>query len=400
MTTDSHPVYWLAILPWLHLSSEVRLGGVRFVSVDTAHPGQAIAELESISKDCAQVLRSWRLSHQCGINRCTLLIPNDWNPCVPPDNAAQAELGRMTNLLMLCAFAANRYGYHNSWNANASMFQLYTATFTSPPGYVGLTTRLRDGTSSTAGVRYGDPLFYVPAECNPPQPMSVDKRLAESIGSLEDSVPLAERLRFALPFFGWANTLAATSSWEMEIIALVAAFEKLLHQGSDSGVVNEIDRLLQGYETVPLRNARGTRPSITVKPAAQNDPVHKSWVRDLYRARHRSAHPRPNERPEWEPYEHLAMGAFLFPLLVKLLLAQDDLYGLTWPDKAACDAVNMLLAKTDWFVWGEVEDSAYSFDAPTVWAATLKEANCVRSTKEAEEISGRIDLSKGEATPE
>jgi len=398
MCADPSSGYWLAVLPWLQLASEVRLDELRFLSVDTAHPDKAVAALERISRDCAQVLRSFRLSDQCSINRCTLLVPDGWDPCVPPDAAVQARFGRAKNLLMLAAFAANEYGYYNSRNANSSMFQLFIATFTSPPGYLSLLDRRHDRTSVAVGAKWGDPLFYVPEECNPPGPVpvSVDEALARALGSLADSHPLAQNIRLALPFFGWANTLASASSWEMEIIALVAAFENLLHEGKEAGVAKVVQQLLAPFGSVPVRDARRTRPKIKAGAAQLEEPVRRAWIRELYDVRNSLAHPKPRavEELAWLPHEHLAMGAFLFPLLAKLLLAQCDLYGLTWDDKAACDAVDVLLSKTPWFNWGEVEHSECRWDAATTWAATLEQARRTRREKEAEKIAKR--MSRGE----
>jgi hypothetical protein len=321
------------------------------------------------------------------------LLPDDRDPQVPLDEAAEARLYRMSNLLMLSALSSNEYGYHNSWCANARMFQLHVARFPLPPGYVNLLGRRRDGTSVTVGARWGDALFYVPTECNPPMTVSVDQRLASSLGCLEDGHPLARRLRLALPFFAWANTLAETSSWEMEIIALVAAFEKLLGRGGRSGVADEVQRLLGPYDSVPVRNApRLARPNIRAKAAQQEDPVRRPWVDELYYIRNGLAHPRPADIQNlaWHPHEHLAMGALLFPLLVKLLLAQNGLYDLTLDDKAACDAVDMLLAETVWFNWEEFAGSECDHYVGTNWAATLCRAKRARGQKESVEIAKRV----------
>jgi len=396
MSADSQPAYWLAVLPWLQLSSEVRLGDVRFVSVEAADPGQVVAELRPVSGECSQVLRSLRLSYQCPINRCTLLIPDRYDPNVPPDDAAQARFYQTTNLLTLAAIAANEYGQHNTWNANASMFSLRIATFTSPPGYLPIYQRRHDGSSLIVGAKWGDPLFYIPDECNPPWPMSVDQRLARALGSLESTHPLAQRLRLSLPFFGWANTLAGTSSWEMEIIALVAALEALLGVGGQYAVACEVRRLLGSHGRIRVRDGRATRPNL--RPRGDHAVQQEDWflhgflIHELYDIRNDLVHSGFCDTREltWLPGEHLVMVAFLFPLLVKLLLAQDDRYDPSWEDKAACDAVDMLLARTDWFIRRDGEDTTYSFETPTAWAATLAEAKRQRYSDEADDIARRL----------
>ena len=50
----------------------------------------------------------------------------------------------------------------------------------------------------------------------------------------------------------------------------------------------------------------------------------------------------------WTPFEHLIMAAWVFPLVVKLLLGRDGHYLLSDDDKCHCLAVDKLLAATHW----------------------------------------------------
>ena len=398
MSADSRPTYWVAMLPWLQLPSEVRLGDVRFVPMETAAPGDAVPELGPVSEEASKVLRSFRLSYQSPINHCTLLVPDGYDPTVPPDDTARAHFYQTTNLLMLSALAANRYGEHNTWNANASMFSLRIATFTSPlGGYLPLYQRRHDGSAVTVGAKWGNPLFYIPDECNPPHPpRSVDKNLVSALGSLDSTLPLAQRLSLSLRFFAEANTLVGTSSCEMEIIALITALESLLGVGGRYTLARGARRLLKPHGRIRVRDARRSRPNLRPKGdhvAKQEDWfLHGFLIHELYGMRNDLLHSGSCDTSKlaWQPGEHLAMGAFLFPLLVKLLLAQDGTYELTWDDKAACDAVDMLLAETDWFIGRDCEDSAYSFEAPTVWAATLAEARRERQVVEVAAIARQL----------
>ena len=178
----------------------------------------------------------------------------------------------------------------------------------------------------------------------------------------------------------------------MEIISLVAAFEKLMGKGSESSVSKMLQQLLGPYRSVPVSDACRTRPNIKAKEAQQQDHVRGFWIQELYRIRNSSAHPRPcdTRRLAWLLGEHLTMGAFLFPLLVKLLLAEDHRYDLIWEDKAACDAVDMLLAQTDWFTRRDGEGSTYSSEAPTVWAATLAEERRQRYSDDQDDVARRL----------
>jgi hypothetical protein len=255
----------------------------------------------------------------------------------------------------------------------------------------------------TIGAKWGNPLFYIPDQCNPPLPHSIDVALISSLSSLPEDHPMAQRLRLALPFFGWANSLANTSSWEMEVIALVAALEKLLEKSNELDVTKEIIRLLEPYRDIAsVSNASLGCSRLIGRPLKSEKPVVKQWLCELYQIRNDQAHHKPKtNRLKWLPYEHLVMGAFMFPLLVKLLLAAEkdskgkDRYQLTWDDKAACDAIDTLLVKDAWFEQDKSNDSEDCWhEAPTIWAATLEQAKRERWQREAIEIAKRISERK------
>lgn len=76
--------------------------------------------------------------------------------------------------------------------------------------------------------------------------------------------------------------------------------------------------------------------------------VHRKWIEELYDLRNSYAHPKNRRGLGWAPLEHLVMAAFVFPLLVKLLLERKGHYHLTPEDAAKCRAVDKLLALPGW----------------------------------------------------
>src|SRR5574340_1775159 len=106
---SSQPTYWMVVLPWLQLPEEVRIRDVCFVPVDACNPGRAVCALAPISDDCSQVLRRFRDGGQ-PIQKCTLLVPDRYDPTTVPSEDRISEFGRLATLLMLSAFAASEYG--------------------------------------------------------------------------------------------------------------------------------------------------------------------------------------------------------------------------------------------------------------------------------------------------
>jgi hypothetical protein len=85
-------------------------------------------------------------------------------------------------------------------------------------------------------------------------------------------------------------------------------------------------------------------------------PVREAWIRDFFRVRNDHAHGRREGRyPSVSSRaEHLLLGAFAFPLLVKSLLSQGGHYTLTDDDQLHTDALEHLArplpAKTQAFL--------------------------------------------------
>ena len=73
-----------------------------------------------------------------------------------------------------------------------------------------------------------------------------------------------------------------------------------------------------------------------LKNSKYNDikmPLRETWLKDFYQLRNDYAHgKRASGRPRiWNPQEHLLLGAYCFPLLIKILL-RDKYYNLSEDD--------------------------------------------------------------------
>jgi hypothetical protein len=95
--------------------------------------------------------------------------------------------------------------------------------------------------------------------------------------------------------------------------------------------------------------------------------VHWHWARELYRLRNKAIHEGTTEGYPWgwTVREHMVIGAFAFPLVVKLLLEGEGHYCLTEEDVARCRAVDRLLSIKGWH-----EDDEDAFDSR--WTEVLK----------------------------
>ena len=77
--------------------------------------------------------------------------------------------------------------------------------------------------------------------------------------------------------------------------------------------------------------------------------LHKTWIDELYERRSDYAHDGATSASAgWTPFQHLLMTAFVFPLVVKKMLAGEGAYTLTDEDDARCRAINKLLLASAW----------------------------------------------------
>jgi hypothetical protein len=108
------------------------------------------------------------------------------------------------------------------------------------------------------------------------------------------------------------------------------------------------------FGSVTVDQALSSRSGIVLDQNYASDQrgwfVHRKWIEELYHLRNAYVHGGlPTNRTwGWLRLEHLVVAAFAFPLAVKLSLEREGRYALTREDRVRCNALDLLLAKTDW----------------------------------------------------
>jgi UDP-2,3-diacylglucosamine pyrophosphatase LpxH len=136
---------------------------------------------------------------------------------------------------------------------------------------------------------------------------------------------------------------------------MACALEELLDSRSTAeDLAAKLDEIFHEYGSKTVQDARLNRPGIRVPKSLRNAPssvfVYREWIAELYKLRGMIVHGNDLDRVEfgWHIFEHLVMAAYVFPLLVKLLLQRDGLYEITDDDRDHCYAVDWLLSSNDW----------------------------------------------------
>ena len=142
--------------------------------------------------------------------------------------------------------------------------------------------------------------------------------------------------------------------------------------------------LFGSYGSVTVEDAKKVRKGIEVdvstpeRAAAQPKwCVHRKWIEELYDVRSKSVHEGTSIGRSWgwEPAEHLIMAAWVFPLVVKLLLERDGHYTLSERDEDHCLTVDKLLTVTDWH---KEEDDKRRSRWQEIMSSTVWERNSER----------------------
>ena len=93
-------------------------------------------------------------------------------------------------------------------------------------------------------------------------------------------------------------------------------------------------------------------------------------MKESYEARSATAHrgTRPEFSRSWTVWQHLVIAAFVYPLMMKLKLAEEGLYILSNRELGACEAVDELLDSH----WGT------GWRKPAEWPTILSHAEAHR----------------------
>ncbi len=380
MTGEPPGYSQLAFFPWLRLRKTHTVAGVAFVPLVDDH-GATPGELSDAIDPLRSILGGYVDREGRSVDNCVVsVLPNvRWN-------VADTDFDRVqwaAALLFLACFSRNDYfpRFLGAYS-NSSSFRVVWQRFGGDPVWVALVSRRRDGRTVAGGYKHGEVKFSVPLQCRLREPAVVDEDLLAALNRSMEGATM-KRLRSALPFVSLANTDDDLMTLPAEAILMGSAFEQMLRgDASAFKLAKKFGHWFKPFGAVTVEEASNARPGIeidTSKPEyAEAQPkwwVHRKWIEELYDLRSQSVHKGvPHGRTwGWSVDEHLLMAAWVFPLVVKLLLRGEGHYELTEDDTVRCLAVDKLLSITGWdeepndepYRWREVvseTSSNYGFD--------------------------------------
>lgn len=343
----------LALLPWLKLNVPIKVKDVVFTPY-LIQSGDPECVFHSFKEEINRILSSYRDIRGEIINECALAYIDVKDPC-----NSTVDVRLMSNAAHMLAFAGlakNKFCVQLGNYTNSSYFETVFQEFSKDSEFIRIITRRRDGCFHLMGQKHGEVKFSMPLECADRDAPVFDDSFLISLGYvLEEREPLARRLMQSIWLYNLACSDSHRISIEREIVLMVSAFEQLFSrcQGAND-LACKIDTLLDGYGSVIVDNCSRIE-NIKLTSGRENIEkqwsIHRKWIQELYQLRNDYTHGDDPMRRSWgwNDLEHSLMAAFVFPLIVKLLLAQKSQYSIVETDNVRMGAIDILLNAQDWF---------------------------------------------------
>ena len=182
------------------------------------------------------------------------------------------------------------------------------------------------------------------------------------------SLPTTHRVHEAIVEFNQANTDSSDVPEHVEVVMCKSALEWLLEIGtSANALVNALEGSLSNVTPTacdgPLRETWMQRWQHQTRPLL-------AWAKDFCAVRGTSAHGMSRMPSVWGNHQHLAFIAILFPLLLKVVLANDGLLEM--------DDIDIEhLRRIEQYLMHDPFDHDWDEDNPHPWADVASHARLV-----------------------
>ena len=374
----------LAFIPWLRIKEAIVAGPFHLFP-----QGVGDFSLEGVASTVSpetmgKVLSQYRESANIPLRVVTVLQYEGRPLGADLDEADRAAIFRFGQQLAVSGLSDRRYigGFPDGYTA-AGHYQVIIQRFMEPyTGSISLTFR-RKGGHANVMMGQSDVHFVRPAHLVSQGEPNLNLALLKALRGLE-SLPkdIHEHVDASVTQFLLANSDSPDVPLEAESIATYAALER---------VSNSTQRLDDLQAKLPAILALVDCSPWTAQlrcelgmPDTSDRPVLQAWLKHIYRLRGNVAHGKPAhwQPNEWMQQEHLLAGAFVYPLVLKCLLAQHGLYSLMLEDVAWTLGLERLLGDRPFFEESpEPDDAEEPDDAAPPDALAIRDALRLRMTR-------------------
>ena len=333
----------LAFFPWLTLRESVTTDAFQLVQYRRS---AVVPSTSPIQSACDAVLDLYRPTPLVSVERATILRLSDRGLI---DQLEAAEIDQVLRWGELVAFSglAARQFFSPFGYSNRDSFRLFVQDFGKPAAGILVLSRRRDGSSRILVSREAA-VFIRPLHIPYGLSSEIDAGLLRGLIARSRAADWG-RFEEAIQQFAGANTDSPDMLPETEAVNIVGAFERLfdLSHGKEDELADRFVLSLSPSQSVAPAGSDRVLNAPKPDKYSKRGSMREVWIRDFFQLRGQHAHGKidPQLVSLWALREHLLLAAFIFPLVVKSLLAETSHYRLTAEDMVRVDAFEALLER-------------------------------------------------------
>jgi hypothetical protein len=216
---------------------------------------------------------------------------------------------------------------------NRDDFTLINVNYTDPPTGAVFFTRRRDG-QGTHYAADSTGRVYQPLHTSNRR-INIDVGFSEALFRARDKSKKWENYIDALFGFNQANTDDDKITEIEEVVLLMGAYHRLLGKDKEDKLAKEFIKKIGGY----LKKKAASSRRYNTKNQAPQSSLGEAWLREFQQFRNIFGHGKRAVKisNKWTIKEHLLIGSYIFPLLLKVLLSEECYYTLTEDDELDFD---------------------------------------------------------------
>lgn len=318
----------LAFFPWLEIPEEIQVD--RFVLIPFRRgklPGGTGSKLQ-LTLDA--ILEPYMVAPDRSVSAATLVMMKGRGLTEELAQEDINELFLFSEIVAFSGLASREYFGSGLYYVNRDHFTFMVQSFKDPFDAICVESRRRDGVTKNLVSRKAFRVYRPFHVSSGVYPVRLDTVLMKALLRARDTQRWS-RYEEAIFDFNRANTDSNQIMEQMELVLLNGAFERLFGIEKTSKRERELVKRVVDIICKSGLNVCKTFNGISNE---KHKCIFQDWIADLYCLRGNLAHgrKRPTYPSRWSLQEHLLLGSYLFPLVVKLFLRKDGLYELKEDD--------------------------------------------------------------------
>lgn len=338
----------LVLLPWLKIGEDLQLGNYRFLRWPRGD-----SEIDPrFNKSLNDISSMYKYVNGRVESPQTIMIDSSRECFIRIEGEERRPYVEAAVLLTMCLIGENQYFSRGNY-INSSLTEVHFQNFSLGEDFVAFTSQKRNGSVSDMGYKFKEITITTPPGCRVHTGCSsLSSEWLESLGSVLSKNTHLDRLIIeASDLFGQANTDSPNVLISTEIVAMANAFDRLFPKYDGRYKLSEkVSKILDRWQAVSTRNSnrlseKGVDFSKIDRRVNDDWKLIRYWMYELYCFRNYYVHGNDLSRHKWswDANEHLLMGSYIFPLLIKVLLANEGKYELTEEDEFKLVTIDDLL---------------------------------------------------------